>query len=602
LADISSRAKTDDKRYASEHRVLLSLTSAVLPIIVSHPLWTLPTSLPDTLSVVTTDISDKTYSAGSVRHNAVFVCILMFFVRRCSNCLGKDMRRNMPIILLPLLERASSIGNHSIVQTCAIETIFDVALSSGYQDISSLLKENFDYIMDQTSLQIRRHSKEHTPIPQSLIGVIDVVLRYIARDKLVDQSHVPIVGHILSCMLNHFDRLSNHNMSQLKSFDTVCAFRSINAFMDSSIDSQTKLNYKVLPEESEFNDPVRFELKSVPIRYKDDQETSSVMSNSSDTVDSDEELQPYTKNNDEPTCADATSIFVEEIAAINGISKRCIYLICHPDLRIQVICIETLLSGFQSLGKIGAHAKSLHGESASNPLLPAIAECWPSILARLRETSSKLHSKKLLSRAQLSIRYMMAADQEKSPSDASLIVLLSKLLSIVSELCIISDGFFASRFEFDVYPVMASILGDSIPAELDRVGNKNSQHSLLLTRQCPLDPVLECLLCAYQSSCKDGLARIVSSCGTILLPLLAHKGDLGHKVVAVLKAMLLVNCDVLRGPIHNLSGKPSDDCNANFSCKAVTNQTIQPKAVCTTLMAQRAQNLIEFIEQLPTDP
>jgi hypothetical protein len=51
------------------------------------------------------------------------------------------------------------------------------------------------------------------------------------------------------------------------------------------------------------------------------------------------------------------------------------------------------MAGFHSLGMVGTIRRQLYGEFAvSNSLLPAIAEFWPSILARLQSASMSLTS------------------------------------------------------------------------------------------------------------------------------------------------------------------------------------------------------------------
>jgi len=603
----TNKTIANDKQSTGDYRVLSSLVSAVLPIAASHPLWTLPTVLPDEVSTGTLNrsISDKSHSTDTMRINSVLVCLLMGFVSRSAQCLEKDMRQNLSTILLPLLEKASAIGNHSSVQVCSFETISLVAVSSGYVDIFSLLRDNLDYIMDHISLKLRRHSKERSPASRSLMGVIAVVLRCIIRNDTVDQSHVPIIGHMLTCILNHFDRLNNPTMSQIQSLDTLCVFQSINIFMESSVEARTKSYLQHSSNKSEQHESLNnglgvLELETKPTQQlEDDDESPSIR-----TSDDDEsKLQTSAGNSSNRKRTN----FAQEIAAINGVCKRCIYLICHPDLRMIILSIDTLLSGFRSLGKIGTYLRSIQGESASNPLLPAIAEYWPSISVRLKETSSKLHSKKFLSRAELSIRHMMAADQDKRPSDASLIVLLSKLLEMVSELCTISDGFFAHRYESDVYPILATILGDSIPVELN-TSDKIKPQVASQKKNSAIDPVLQCIKLVYQSSCKDALASLIPSCGTILLPLLAHKAKLGDEVMGVLKVMLRVDHTSLQIPIQKLSGKQFtsnalDQCvgskEIGDDCIVIKKPPFKSKQVCTIVMARRAQELLDFIDELP---
>lgn len=605
------------KRSKSEQRMLTSLTSSVLPVIVSHPLWTLPTSLQDETRIILSKPSNSEvpkYSTETMRCNAVLLCTLMGFISQASYSLGEDMRSNLPIILLPLLERASGIGNHPSVQTCAFEAISDIALSAGYSDIFSLLTSNFDYIMDHISLQLKKHSKERTPVSRSLMGVVDVVLRSVIRNRNDDGSNVAIVGHTLQCLLSYSDRVNDPTVSRIQTFDTICVLRSINEFMESSIDAQIKCNHDLVPLKSEDDGydwlkKLDIELERNSEEYYDGDFYENTF-NDDDVADVDEEPPPLaTGCGSHDDVLDTT--FVKEIASINEVLKRCSYLLCHPNLHMQVLCSVTLLSGFKSLGKIGAYRKSLRGESASNPLLPAIAEYWPSIVARLRSTSSDLHSKKMMSRSDLSIRQIMATDQDESRSETSLIVLLSKLLEIVSELCSISDGFFAGRFECDVYPILAKLLGDCIPEEMQMMTRDRSQSSSFGERRhSALSPILKCLKSVFQTSCRSALAGLISSCGTILLPLLSCKGQVGDDAMDVLKTMLTVDCDILWRPIHRLSGEPfpfnpmrhldksmdqpNDDCTV--VCK---KSALQFKAESCAIMSERAKELLLFIDKLP---
>jgi hypothetical protein len=386
--------------------------------------------------------------------------------------------------------------------------------------------------------------------------------------------------------------------------------------MESSIDAQIKCNLDLVPLKSD--DDGYDWLKKLDFELERNSEENyhgdfyeNAFNDDDDVADVGEEPPPLANGESVNNYDVSDSTFVHEIASINEILKRCAYLLCHPNLHMQVLCSVTLLSGFKSLGKIGAYRKALRGESASNPLLPAIAEYWPSIVSRLRSTSSELHSKKMMSRSDLSIRQMMTTDQDESRSETSLIVLLSKLLEIVSELCSISDGFFAGRFESDVYPVLAKLLGDCIPEEMVMMEQKLSQTSSFgEERHSLLNPILTCLNCVFQTSCKSVLAGLISSCGTILLPLLSCKGRVGDDAMDVLKTMLKVDCDILWRPIHRLSGEPFP-CNPmrhldksmdqpNDHCTVVCRKSaLKFKPESCTIMSERAKDLLLFINELP---
>lgn len=548
----------------------------------------------------------------------MLICSLMNFICEVSRALGENIQLHLPIILFPLLERASPIGNHSYVQNCAFASLEVLSDSIGYRDVSSLLAANFDYTMDHISLQLRKHAKERTPMSRSLMGVIDVILQSIIRQRctsstdenigrgntrlFVAPSHVAIVVHMLNCLLQHFDRQYKSQMSHVGSLDTVRVFQSIGKFMESSIDAfvangDVHVKYEEASEDMLKRLDLELELES-PGYDEDDGSDDDVF-----------EDMPYDEGNDDEQSRgkedEVDTECLREIRAINSILARCSYLLCSPDLQIQVLCSDTLLSGYRSLGKIGSHRRLLRGDYASSPLLPAIAEFWPSIVGRLRSASSQLHSTKTLSRSELSIRHMMATDQEQRPARTGLVVLLSKLLDIVSELCMISDGFFEDRFENDVYPILATLLGDDLPRNVKNMNTVNIRGSNTESKHSTLFPTLKCIKIVYKSSCRYGLAKLIPSIGTMILPLLSLKGTDGNAVMDALQSMLAVDCDTLWRSIHKLSGRPFprnpmkriDASNDNEA--VIVGGSKATKGECEQLMTQRANQLLEFIKELP---
>lgn len=378
--------------------ILSSLASSVLPVIVSGPLWTLTTSLDGRMTDTYTKSPSLFHSHSIVRRagdsglcsnglgvspsatimngNAGVICSLMGFICGFSKALGNDMRVHLAIILFPLLERASPVGNHSYVQRAAIKSLEQISISTGFSDIFSLISHNFDYLLDLISLRLRKHAKERIPIARSLVGVVEVILQSVALCEKVNtgleidedadiplaftSSHVAMVGHMLNCLLS---ASYWQNDDKASSLDMVRVFRSINAFMDSSIAIQISSSiaprFKVL-EEGEDN-------KEDWLRRLDfalDMRSAGFTEGGSDEEEPFIEESPNDVNDGEPACDGANApndeedaSFAHEIGAINCILSRCCYLLCNADLQIQVMCCDTILSGFQSLGKVGAFRK-----------------------------------------------------------------------------------------------------------------------------------------------------------------------------------------------------------------------------------------------------
>jgi len=608
-------------------------------------------SISDAQVLPSNEVNAPTLPITIMNSNAILISTLMGFLCQLARALGDSVKLQLPTILFPLLERASPIGNHSYVQRAAFACLWKISRSVGYRNISCLLASNFDYLVDILSLRLCKHAREQSALERSLFGVVNVILQSaISRvrpassdvengDEPLFMGHVAMVEHMLNCLLGHFDRQS-YNMDNLSLFDTVSVFRSMNTFMDASIDVFISNNKDgaapIIPEED--NDDGCF-LRRL------DFELSIESTGCSEDIDSNDDIfgqqAPYeegdptkqappfpnsdhSSNNDE---ADETSDFVQEICAINGILSRCCYLLCNADLRIQVLCCETILSGFRSLGKVGSFRKNLHGKFGSiNPLLPAIAEFWPSIAARLRSASASLTSANRLSRSDLlSIRHVMATDQPEhgAPSKSSLEVLISKLLLILSELCSSEDGFFADRFENDAYPIVAGLMQDILPEDGNGSGGRHfpgqqppsslfakSKHSLVL-------PIVHCLTCTFESSCRYGLTNLILSAGTMLFPLLSDTGPIGDAALVALKAMLLVDRDALWRGLLTLSGR-AFPCHPMIrsSVITITNKAVPAfndvKDLCVAssqrlkyhdrTLSLRAGDLLDFIERLPEQP
>jgi len=339
--------------------IFSSLASSVLPVIVSDPLWTLPTTSDEHRTRANKGL-DADQSVTMMNGNAILVSLLMGFIRQFTHVLGgENMKLQLPIVLFPLLERSSPVGNHSVVQRAAIQSLQEITLSIGYNDISSLLASNFDYLVDAISLRLSKYTKEQAPMERSLAGVVDVILQSIvyhggpASD--ISNGNVSMIGHLLDCLLKLFDR--QRYTTSLNMFDMARVFWSMDAFMGSSIDSYIRKNNATLKtlEEEKTDDDHWFQRLDVELNvesaaYYADGGTDKAFDEEQEiTIDDNNstEATPLLDDQDETD-------FMQEVSSINSILSRCCYLLCYADLQVQVLCCGTILSGFQSLGKIGS--------------------------------------------------------------------------------------------------------------------------------------------------------------------------------------------------------------------------------------------------------
>ncbi len=601
----------DSKNAKRTAHVLSSLAGSVFPVIVSDPLWSLPTTLdyqgsgnkthtnPNGLQVAMIDnIGGNSASEASsntfTNANTILLCALMGFVCQFARVLDEDIKHHLPIILLPLLERASGIGNHPYVQNFAVASLGMISKLVACSDMYTFIAANFDYLLDAVSIRVRKHAKERSVMSRSMMGVIDTVLRSAIRRESIATgamaSHL-MVDHMLTCLLNYYDRQYDMSMSQQNYLDTICVFRSIISFVDKTIIEQTCdiASFEALESHNlEANDWMRRlddELQLGPSgcsEYSDDGPTNESF------IEEDESSK--SNHNVEHIAENESIQHTKEIHTVNAVLARCGYLICSENLKMQVMGCETILAGFRCLWRIGAFRTSQQGESASNPLLPAIAELWPTIIRRLRAASSAHVSSRRRSRQNLPIRHAMAKDQDQNSSQVSLEALISKCLEIISQLCIISDSFFSDRFKNDVYPVLVRLL------ESDKRGNfllEDDWHSLLLS-------ILLCLKRTFESSCGRDLVELIPSCGSMLFPMLSDE-HVGDAAVETIKAMLIIDSDALWRGLHKLSGRsfPRNPLHVipHFPSNSLTQSGSTPAFGNAT--KQNAEKLLNFIDALP---
>lgn len=623
----------------SSLNIFSSLASSVFPVIISDSLWTLPTVF-DMRHVDAKGGDEKIgtqhrrqIQAGAdpsstiMNSNAILISVLMGFIRQFTRALGDRMRLHLPTVLFPILERASPIGNHPSVQVASIFLLQDITLALGLDDISSLIASNFDYLVDVVSLRLRTYARDQISMERSIVGVVDVILRSAVHGGSTSTGvkessngnvmpdctgHVSLVGHMLNCLLNHLDRQSR--IASLSIFDIARVFRSMSTFMDSSvvkhISNLSVSAAETIEDEDDWLQRIDLELNVDSAGCVDDHDSIDVCDQPefNDNKESLDDALPV--NNLQSRNDEGGLDFTHEIGSINIILSRCCYLLCYADIQLQVLCCETILSGFHSLGRVGCFRRKSHGESASNPLFPAIAEFWPSVIARLRSASMSLLALNKLSRSELSIGHIMAADQEEGPSRGRVEVLISKLLLIVSELCMSSDGFFVDRFENDAYPIIAMLMSELLSTDIDSIGRLEQPSSFAAQKHSLFLSIIHCLKCAYQSGCRHGLSGLISSIGAMLFPLLAVGGPIGDGAMATLKAMLAVDCDALWRGLQVLSRRPfpcnpippspsaSSPTSLSFS-KTVTAVISSRKGYGDIVLSKKACELLEFLKELP---
>ena len=187
-------------------------------------------------------------------------------------------------------------------------------------------------------------------------------------------------------------------------------------------------------------------------------------------------------------------------------------------------------------------------------------------------------------------------------------IFLSKLFELIGTMCECSGDFFADRFRNDVWPVMArhlehlltqlqrqrdaqTLSGNAMSQEITHVtlsrrhrlplslSAKNENSTLPLSmktrpsfeigdteRQLILS-ILKCLdRVLQQKECGKAVATLLGSIGFTLLPLLDIKEQAKIQDLAMdcIRNIILIDCDVLKRPLLELSGIRVPSCPLKF--------------------------------------
>lgn len=132
-----------DKKEKRRRRILLSLASSILPLLVDCSLWNLPLDnrVASTMKI-STDNSDTTLSLQTLQRNQIVVILLMELIGTFSQLLGADMKEVLVTIFYPIVEKTTRRGhnkNSDVVHQIGLSTLRTMSLSYGFDETEDLI-------------------------------------------------------------------------------------------------------------------------------------------------------------------------------------------------------------------------------------------------------------------------------------------------------------------------------------------------------------------------------------------------------------------------------------------------------------------------------
>jgi len=666
--------------------ILQSLVSSILPVVTRPPLWTLPTTvqiaedesrvhgtyrnevtlrsyltsprgldaaiLEDQRPVDAAAIDSET-SASAFCGNAILIGLLMELIGTISVLLGESIRPFLPTILYPVLENTSAVHHHH-VQQAALLTLEQLSQADGCATVTSFISKHFDYLVDSVTAKLRRPggvTKASVPyVNQDLFhsGVVELLFRSLAKeaednalhgiDDPRDASHISLLADLLDNILVAYDDSIAEGSKDMRSraaLGLLNMFEAALAFLSTAMAGQypqrnednSSTHANVVEPWVESLAAFKLQCKGPNDENSDDEEglsaregferhhaskekKTNLADSSSSSLDNQEKSHPLDK-----------ARIASAIASANSILSRCCYLLSVHDLKVERASCEVMISAFRFLAPAERAQRAAEKEDESNGYasLMSISNVWPSIVERLKMTSQELRAKDCRS---------SILNMSESQRDTALVedeVFVAKLFELVTCMCQISGDFMVSRFEHDVWPIFAQLIGHEVmlreqqqsrerlrlpknmSATRRAIAGAPGASSLPKRRQRALLALLDCIArCFGSKNLGVGLTGLVSRVGTVILPLLADEGEVGDAAAVAVQALLAVDSDALWRPLLVLSGghvpprllkstrvgKVSDDRGRSV---VLAKANVMDDS---TLM-KRAKELMQYADDLP---
>jgi hypothetical protein len=376
-------SKRDQKR----SRILSDLASSILPIVISSPLYDLPTFPSHQGAQVVKNEKGTTsqvgvssrliMSAGVKLSAALKKCFPRFIssVQQCLTCLA------VRAFNLPLSVPVENIGSRNVLlnQDMAFHVLESLVTSCEYENMTDLLTDNMDNLMGTLMGRIRvsgGRSLGKTESDDETITVVSTVtamLRIAAgsngNTQVCERSFSPsMLSHMEELVTALIDRFDHQAAKSANQRDTVAAF--VHLFdaalthMDcwyEYVETKSPVNSSTVSDSSKeawlaLLDPFRI-----------DKERG---------LSPEEGFELYRDQHvhDKELAIGFQLVSVSEIEFVKRIISRCCFLLSHPSLTSQIQSCAALIRGFNFLGAVARRVcpdvdepnGSEHSDSPSN--------------------------------------------------------------------------------------------------------------------------------------------------------------------------------------------------------------------------------------------
>ena len=648
-----------DKREKRRKRILLSLASSIVPLLVGSSLWNLPLdNRRDLINSIATDNNGTALSPQTLQRNRILVILLMELIGTFCQLLGPDLKEVLVTVFYPIVEKTTRRGHKTsshIIHQTGLSTLRIMSLSYGFDDIEDLIHAEQNRLVSAMIGRLRLPGGSRIPntrdeaeeifsVTKTSIWLLEMINRKIEatngsanteendEEEFVGAKSSAIMD--LIALLNYrLDHLFLQKVMTDADIETVCSLHKafFNCFLHLfNVDKEKTYSYQMKNLEKDSKEPWLDLLSQFRKRPPLGTEAFDI---------SDE-----ANNENEGNLLDFSKSDIDLFAKL--IARDC-YLLSYQNLESRISSCDALTIAFKFLAFVGSeHDDPTDDRNViRNTILRQGADSWPSIRARLKSLSEIiLQSYSNRGSNVVLVLHQSSREQKKYEDIGTQRIFLSKLFQLIAVMCECSGDFFVDRFRNDVWPCMARHL-EYLLQELQRQREAHSSSDRIVfeqkfnkairnpmiestakgnelstitlserrlsfkisdTQEQLIVSILRCLnRILEQEECGKALEKLLGSIGSTILPLLdvEDQPKIQEMSMDCIRSIVKIDSDVLRRPLIELSGTKIQACPLKFRRDLSGVGEISGNSIAVGdkggVFSHRCRELLVFADSLP---
>ena len=643
---------SSDKREKRRKRILLSLASSILPLLVDCSLWNLPLdNRLDLTDNITANDNGTILSPQTLQRNQILVILLMELIGTFSQLLGDDLKEVLVTVFYPIVEKTTRSGHKTssnIIHQTGLSTMRIMSLSYGFEETEDLIHAEQNRLVSAMIGRLRLPGGSRIPKTRDEAEeIISVTKTSIWLLEMINRKVKPINGSTNTEENN--DDSAGQKSSAIMDLIALLNYRLDHLFLqkvmtDADVETMSSLHKEFfsyflhlfnVDEEKIYS----YQMKNLEKDSKDPWLDLLSQFRKHHPIDTEAfDVGDEATNENEGNLLDFSKSDIELFAKL--IARDC-YLLSYQKLESRISSCDALTIAFKFLAFVGSEHDDPSDDRniIRNTILRQVADSWPSIRARLKSLSEViLQSYSNRGSNIVLILHQSNREQKKYEDIGTQRIFLSKLFQLIAVMCECSGDFFVDRFRNDVWPCMARHL-EYLLQELQRQREVHSSSGSKATRNPMLEStakgnelstvnsserrlsfkisdtqeqlivsILRCLnRILEQEECGKALEKLLGSIGSTILPLLdvEDQPKIQEMSMDCTRSIVKIDSDVLRRPLMELSGTKIQACPLKFRRDLSGAGEISGNSLSLSagdkrgVISHRCRELLVFADSLP---